>query len=123
METRTALDSIDKMTRGYLECALWASSDGDGNPLDDEYSADGFAPLEIAEASKLCARFAEENAADLEGIEPSQAGHDLWLTRNHHGAGFWDRGLGEVGERLSKAAQALGECYAYVGDDGMVWID
>ena len=47
-------------------------------------------------------------------------GHDLWLTRNGHGAGYWDRGLGALGERLSSAARSLGEVSSYVTDDGQV---
>ena len=48
----------------------------------------------------------------------AQLGHDLWLTRNGHGAGFWDRGLGALGDRLTKASEAYGSCDVYVGDDG-----
>jgi hypothetical protein len=51
----------------------------------------------------------------------ARAGHDFWLTRNGHGAGFWDRGLGDLGERLSKAAKVYGEVYLYPGDDGKVY--
>lgn len=39
----------------------------------------------------------------------ARAGHDYWLTRHGHGTGYWDRGLGELGERLTDAAKALGE--------------
>lgn len=35
-------------------------------------------------------------------------GHDFYLTREGHGAGFWDRGLGELGEYLTKIAKAYG---------------
>jgi len=38
-----------------------------------------------------------------------QFGHDLYLTRDHHGVGFWDRGLGELGDYLTSVAHALGE--------------
>ncbi len=36
------------------------------------------------------------------------------------GAGFWDRGLGAVGARLSDAARAYGEVNLEVGDDGKI---
>jgi len=42
-----------------------------------------------------CRRFQEENAADLAAYDHPQwsaaelGGHDFWLTRNGHGAGFW----------------------------------
>lgn len=61
----------------------------------------------------------------LERIDygPEQAGHDLWLTRNHHGVGFWDRGLGEAGAILTRVADEMGEQYAYVGDDDWIYLD
>lgn len=38
-----------------------------------------------------------------------EAGHDLALTRNRHGAGFWDRMLGTPGDELTELAHAAGE--------------
>lgn len=40
---------------------------------------------------------------------------DFWLTRNGHGAGFWDRGAGSVGKRLTDAAKSYGERYVFDG--------
>ena len=45
------------------------------------------------------------------------AGHDFALTRNGHGAGFWDRGYGDVGTFLSDAARTFGESTAWVEAD------
>jgi len=53
----------------------------------------------------------------VSALDPGQLGHDLWLTRNHHGAGFWDRGLGKLGDDLTLLAHSLGESELYVGDD------
>lgn len=50
-------------------------------------------------------------------------GHDLWLTMNRHGAGFWDRDLQKTGERLTDAAHLAGEKYVYIGDDKLLWIE
>lgn len=50
------------------------------------------------------------------------AGHDFWLTRNGHGAGFWDRGLGEVGDKLSEACEPYGSADFYVGDDRKIYL-
>jgi hypothetical protein len=49
-----------------------------------------------------------------------QAGGDFWLTRNGHGVGFWDRGLGELGDRLTAASKPHGSSDLYIGDDGKV---
>ena len=37
------------------------------------------------------------------------AGHDFALTRNGHGTGFWDRGLGEMGDMLTEECKPYGE--------------
>ena len=55
------------------------------------------------------------------GYDKDQAGYDFWLTRNHHGAGFWDRGLDGVGRALTDAAHVYGEVNLYVGDNGRIY--
>jgi len=52
-------------------------------------------------------------------IRPS---HDFWLTRNHHGAGFWDRKLEDergafAMQLLTEASHRFGEIDLYIGDD------
>lgn len=110
----------------YVECALWSSTDqsddSGGNPLDDNYSPDDMATEGLMRMARECDEFISANASDLEGIEPEQAGHDFWLTRNGHGAGFWDRGLGDIGERLTEASKPYGESYLYIGDDGAIHV-
>ena len=104
---------LDTFTRAYLEAALWSS---DPNPRSgewserDEWSIDKISAESIAAAVSECEAFQTANADDLsEAGDDSQNGHDFWLTRNHHGAGFWDRGYGDVGQRLTDAAQKCGE--------------
>lgn len=54
-------------------------------------------------------------------------GHDLWLTRNGHGAGFWDNpkvyGGQKNADALAKIAEKMGQVDLYVGDDGKVYIE
>lgn len=45
-------------------------------------------------------------------------GHDIALTRNGHGAGFWDRGLGEAGDKLTGWSETLGELTLFEAEDG-----
>ena len=101
----------------YVECALWSSVDDDGEPLDSGWNE--LAPATLADMEKDCRDFYDAHGDDLP--DDSQGGHDFWLTRNRHGAGFWDRGLGELGNRLSDAARAYGECDLYIGDDDMIY--
>lgn len=109
---------------GYIECLLWSSTDDNGEPLDGYELSD--AAREKCE--KDCREFIAGNLVDLQeyaeryqpsgGFSPWEcAGHDFWLTRNGHGTGFWDRGLGELGKRLTKAAKVYGSCDAYLNDE------
>jgi len=34
---------------------------------------------------------------------------------------FWDRGLGEIGEALTKASQKYNEIFLYIGDDNLIY--
>ncbi len=116
------------MTQHYLIAALWSSSDGSneqgGNPLDDNYSLDDIAPETVEQADKDCLAFLSKYEPVIER-QYEQAGHDLWLTRNRHGAGFWDRPehiwSKALGKELTEYAHKLGECYLYVGDDGKIY--
>ena len=109
---------IDAFTRGYLEAALWISDPDPGSgewSEHDDWTIDNIDPASLAEAIADCADFRQANQADLDEVsdtyhvDDSQHGHDFWLTRNGHGAGFWDRGYGELGKRLSNAARVYGE--------------
>ena len=114
---------------GYLECALWSSYDlYTERPL-DELGAGALADETFDDMACDVWRFLatcwgdvwEDFEIDLSGIEPKQLGHDLWLTRNRHGAGFWDRGLGEIGDKLTELAHSYGGVTLYIGDDGKIY--
>lgn len=124
--------NLDTFTRAYIECALWSTS------VDSEYAAehdiapdmgldragfgtDDLAPETLATIVEDCASFYREASDMLADWSDSQAGHDFWLTRNGHGAGFWDRGLPH-GDALSELARAYGECDLYIGDDGRLYL-
>lgn len=123
--------NIDVFLRAYCAAALWSSTDEAGEPLDAVHSVDDIAPATLESMREDCADFIKANAADLalyagvmsDGVNPaeSRAGHDFWLTRNSHGAGFWDRGIAALGERLSSAAKVYGSFDLYVGDDGKIY--
>jgi len=118
---------IQRAWEGYLECALWSSVDDSGEPLDRDYDAaciDDEAQIQMFAELVDFIRANWDHCNAVTGIPYSWAsvGHDFWLTRNHHGAGFWDRGLGEIGDALTDAAYAYGERDLYVGDDGKLYV-
>ena len=104
----------------YINTALWSSIDCGGAPLDKNYDYHDVDSAVIEQAKRDIAFFCLEAGELLDELEDSQVAHDLWLTRNRHGAGFWDRGLGEVGQKLTQIAQFMGAVDLYVGDDGKV---
>ena len=114
---------LDEFTRSYLETALWSSSDENEDPLDENYAIGDFSREAIQQAIRDCDDFRTSNEEDLNatGAPEGQNAHDFWLTRNGHGAGFWDRGYGDVGERLTAASHPYGEVSIYVGDDGKLY--
>jgi hypothetical protein len=104
---------------GYVVAAEWTelgtdSDWGEGAALSEAW---------VASESEIVAAFVAQNWADFElyceqrATDPSEGGaaeyfgHDLWLTRNGHGAGFWARGelARDLRDRLAAAAAALGE--------------
>jgi hypothetical protein len=129
------LDENESFLRGYLECALWSSPvyvEQDVEPtenFDENHDVDDFTDGARDEISGQCEEFVKANIWDLVkantegGYERAQAGHDFWLTRNGHGAGFWDRGLGKVGDRLSEAAKVYGESNLWLTSDDKVGVE
>lgn len=115
------MTTLDDFTRQYVATALWSSTDEDGEPLDGLYTIDDLAPATLAEMVTDCEAFQRDHAADI-AADLGRAGHDFWLTRCRHGAGYWDGDWPhEVGRRLTDAAHVYGNVDLYVGDDGLIY--
>jgi len=115
-------DTLDPFTQAYIGAAMWTLTDNDGRPC-DHLDLHDIALETVARACEDCAQFKTAYAVLLDQAGTStQNGHDFWLTRNHHGAGYWDRGYPEAIEQaLTNAAHAEGEINWYVGDTGLVY--
>ncbi len=118
------MKDLDQFTQAYIVCALWSSTDDDDRPFDANYDPSDIAPSELARIIADCAEFQSANESLLmQAGTAEQNGHDYWLTRNGHGAGFWDRGYSEeLGQALTDAAHKAGERDLYIGDDGQVYV-
>ncbi len=118
--------SLRTFTDGYITAALWAESanttDSDDRSIGDvaELSDDARATMESE-----CKEFYDSQTTHLEQAYDSRddehLGHDFWLSRNGHGTGFWDRGLGATGDTLHDAAKQAGQRDLYIGDDGRIY--
>ena len=116
---------LEQVVDAYIECALWASTVGEeGTPMDDEYGPDDLAPATVAAIHRDVAAFIahlETDGIDASSTNAAQMGHDLWLTRNRPGAGFWDRGNGPLGDQLTLIAYSYGEANWYPANDGLIY--
>jgi hypothetical protein len=102
--------------------AIDATEVGNGYPIgeggDDHTDAIAALPWLVEAVTS----FVRTNWRDLHMMEAGQAGHDFILTANGHGAGFWDRGLGARGDRLTDNCKPYGEfdCEFALDEDGDV---
>lgn len=119
------------MTEVIEQCritALWSDGESlkaDGESLDTEYSLEDLSPQADERIAEMCQQFVGR-AGDLLDDYPmdsGQLGHDIWLTVNGHGTGFWDCDELDKNMRdsLTLIAQSMDEQNLYVGDDGLIY--
>ena len=119
---------VDEMLGGYIEAALFFDLD------EDDKDNKGLTDSMIDRAREDCELFLSEASEDFQvvtllaagGLPAAQMGQDLWLTRNGHGTGFWDRdddtyGNPYVRGYLNETTTSLGPCDIYKGDDGFLY--
>lgn len=142
MESVTWRD-LDAFTQGYIEALFFtesapgvtteewqATEDHDEGSIPGDVGFSDLAPDALASIIEDCAAFQRDNATALSDAfeadsdcDDSQAGHDFWLTRCGHGAGFWDGDWPEpMADQLDAAAKAFGNVDSYLGDDGKVYL-
>jgi hypothetical protein len=117
--------------RAYTACALWsthyANEVWNELPLDD--GVHGTSPATALQFKVDCRAFVdvhwetiEDGSCRPDGDPYEQAGHDFWLNRNGHGAGFWDGDWAAPGaDILDEASAAAGPVDLYVGDDKFIY--
>lgn len=126
---------LDSFTKGYIEAMFFADGkiyDMDGNETGDEFNNYGFSAISDVSLGNIVADCVDfqytytellEKAYEHMNYEPNRAGNDLWYSRQGHGTGFWDRGLGNLGDALTNAARLEGERYPYLGDDLKIYYE
>lgn len=109
----------EQFTEAYLEALVWSSDDESQEWRGARLSA------ALKERARIeCRAFLYRVAVyiDAEPTAPGMAaaGHDFALTRNRHGAGFWDGDWPMYGELLTKVSHSFGEIDLYVSDAGEI---
>jgi hypothetical protein len=125
--------SLDAFTRGYIEAALFTEEEDLREEIGRSPSFHDFAAETLAAILEDCRKFQVEHEILIRraffksntAYTAECAGRDFWYTRNGHGVGFWDRGLGDIGDALSAACgfkTAFPDVWLYSGDDGKIYI-
>jgi hypothetical protein len=111
---------IKAFVNSYLTTAAWVTCDSDENQeFTREAKEKAKKDCELF-IKKVIEKFGEEKGTELLTIPGNDstylAPHDFFLTRNGHGAGFWDReeiyGITEAGE-LTIISAEMKESYVY----------
>ncbi len=140
---------IDEIVTGYVVCLLWVNAvcnvdDCEPGNNGQEckhvlgahtvYTVSDIAPADLTRIREEIIAFVESCGDDFseylvqrrysasDGTVAEHFGHDFALTRNGHGVGFWDRGLGSLGDRLTDLATSCGESEVLIGEDSLTII-
>ena len=125
----------DDFMRGYVEAMLWANmfverpGEEDCEPDDVRYwyQSPGRwwedSPVDLTDAGAFWEAFGYvllsldygKRGEHWSSVE--LAGHDFALTRNGHGTGFWDRGMGEMGDMLTEECKPYGAHHVIIDVD------
>lgn len=109
----------------YLHTALWSSTCDTGIfASNSSFEHENYDASDISQGlrdqSEIDLKAFIVTAGDLLADTDINAGHDFWLTRNGHGAGFWD-GDYTNGDQLTTLCKPYGVIDLYVGDDGLIY--
>jgi hypothetical protein len=149
--TQEEEDYLKEVVRGYIDAALWTEEERlkdemgyDDEDDDDEemseidmiiksYNKKDFSDFEKEDINidSLLKTYDEIkkftrllNQSTLNEVEPFELGMDFWLTRNHHGSGFWDKSYSEEAEEdLMSAVKNFKEKNLIIGDDMMLYFE
>jgi hypothetical protein len=110
----------DNFVTAYIGAAEELADDEEFEDGHVNWSSEGIANME-RDAEMFFSK--AEKLMQKTGGDPRQHGTDFWLTRNGHGAGFWDRDYGDLGDKLTAFAEKFGEVHIYKGDDGKAYVD
>jgi len=116
---------LETFIQAYVEAMFFTDiSNPDNEEEFGEKGIEDFAPSTRERILQDCKAFYTSNHAFIKD-HLEQAGHDFWLTRNGHGAGFWDReeiyGAQEAA-MLTHGSKFFPEISPYVGDDGLIYL-
>lgn len=120
---------LDDFTRGYIEALLFTEGGPDNPEFEDKTFYD-LSKMALRSIISDCEKFQKDNDAllqeayllpDDEGFDSNQAGICFWLSRNGHGAGFFDYGLHTLQDACGWRTP-FPEVSPVIGDDGKIYL-
>lgn len=116
------MSDFEDFVAEYVDTLLWGENVDDINAEPDEngeraqvnadvhYDSEDIDAAGMAEIRQDCEGFwtSERELWLSAGRTDGESAHDFYLSRNGHGTGFWDRGLGVIGDQLHDAAKVYG---------------
>ncbi len=120
---------MNNFSLAYIQAALATEMDDSessgGEPLDKNHDFDDIEASTFARIIADCRDFQKKYKALYEagGWTDEDAGKDFWLSRNGHGAGFFDSDVEneKIKDDLQDAARRYGEYNLYLGDNRLIW--
>ncbi len=119
MQTTILNLSIDLILKSYLECALWSSELDEYSIEDISKQAIEMSKQNIIDFLNLISKDSKTLENELFGCDEDYIGHNLLLSRNNHGAGFFD----ENKNKLQEYAKSLKPIDIWVGSDNVVYFN
>jgi len=131
---------VNPTAQALAETILYTECDDNGTPLNRNYSIADFDEKSLETLYREFQEFVRVVEKQVTGkigenwnsiddfydlMQPSenQTEYDYILTRNRHGAGFWDGDwASEVSQILTDAAQDQFEICVYVAEDGKIYL-
>ena len=102
--------NTETMFKAYLTAVYFTDTGDNEQPEERAELTPQFKARAYLDCRNFLYAIRESNSFDC--VNPEQLGHDLWLTRNRHGAGFWDRtemyGTSDA-EFFTRLSEAMGE--------------
>ena len=126
-------EQIESIEQGYfdaLEWLTWGCPDREQNGIPEEFELDSDTINKLV--SNIVKDFITRTPPEkieqyLTDIKSTQyhsrnhclnlLGHDLYLTSERHGAGFWDRGLDDLGDELTALAEKCSTIHIFYDDE------
>ncbi len=109
----------------FFDTMIWADIDG-SDDIENDYDVWDIDKLTLTRLIEDLDYFFEqaEDILEASDYDHDKACHDFYLTRQGHGAGFWeaDHCTKEQGEKLTEIAESLGSL-CIIEDNGYLYIE